>query len=327
MNPPLRTVFPFAHDEQFAHTYLLEGGRTAQFSWKMKLYYQLVRPILPLPLRHVLQKLVGKSRTVNENFIWEEAIDVLKRGLADPASLGQGVFEGGLSTAIVLTHDVEDLPGYQFIPEVIALEARYGFVSSWNIVPYKYAISSDVLALIAASGHELGIHGDNHDGKLFYSKQTFDGRVRLINQAIHKYQAVGFRSPMVHRNLAWMQALDIQYDASCFDYDPLQPQPGGVGVLWPFMAGKFVELPYTLPQDHDLFYMLKLRNVDVWKRKIDFIVRNNGMILLNTHPDYLKDADHLKLYEETLAYLADIPGAWRGLPRQMAAHWKASYGS
>lgn len=326
MTTQLRTIFPFAHDEKFAQTYLLEGGTTPSFSLKMKIYYTLVRPILPLPFRHLLQKLVGSAMTINDNFIWEEAIEILKGSLGDPGSLGRGVFKGNLSAAIVLTHDVEEQEGYKFIPKVIEIERKLGFVSSWNLVPHKYEINSEILSLIDQTGNEIGIHGYNHDGKLYFSKRIFDKRAVYINQALEKYRAVGFRSPMVHRNLSWLQSLNILYDSSCFDYDPLQPQPGGVGVLWPFIAGNFVELPYTLPQDHDLFYMLKLKSIDIWKRKVDFILKNNGMILLNTHPDYLKDGDHLKLYEEMLHYLNEIPAAWRCLPREMASFWKETYG-
>lgn len=84
-------------------------------------------------------------------------------------------------------------------------------------------MQTETLNIIRDAGHEIGIHGYNHDGKLYFSKEIFDYRVKYINEAIEKYGAVGFRSPMVHRNLEWLQQLNIEYDASCFDYDPYQP--------------------------------------------------------------------------------------------------------
>jgi hypothetical protein len=140
-----------------------------------------------------------------------------------------------------------------------------------------------------------------------------------INRALKRYGAVGFRSPQVHRNLEWLQRLDIAYDASCFDYDPYQPFPGGTGSIWPFVAGRFIELPYTLPQDHVLFYMLQQKNISIWKEKTKWLAGNHGMVLTLTHPDYLMEKDNLQHYEELLSFLRDLRDAWHCLPREMAA--------
>ncbi len=83
----------------------------------------------------------------------------------------------------------------------MTLNLSLGFKSSWNIVPYKYPIDKGIINYINDAGHEIGIHGYNHDGKLYYSEKIFNQRVPFINQAIKKYNAVGFRSPQVHRNL------------------------------------------------------------------------------------------------------------------------------
>ncbi|RJQ58012.1 MAG: hypothetical protein C4517_16020, partial [Stygiobacter sp.] len=224
--------------------------------------------------------------------------------------------------AVVLTHDVEEQHGFNFIPKVIELEEKYGFKSSWNIVPYKYKIDDGIINYIKQNGHEVGIHGYNHDGKLYYSEKIFNERVPYINEAINRYGAVGFRSPQVHRNLVWLQKLNIDYDASCFDYDPFQPFPGGTGSIWPFIAGKFVELPYTLPQDHTMFYVLKQKNISIWKNKADWVAKNRGVILALTHPDYLREKKHLNMYEELLKYLNTIDCAWYCLPSELASWWK-----
>ena len=49
----------------------------------------------------------------------------------------------------------------------------------------------------------------------------------------------------------------------------------------------FIELPYTLPQDHLLFVILREKNIDIWKRKLDWIAEKGGMALLNTHSGYM----------------------------------------
>jgi len=42
-----------------------------------------------------------------------------------------------------------------------------------------------------------------------------------------------------------------------------------------------VELPYSLPQDFSLFVIMRERNIDIWKIKLDWIVEKGGMALLH----------------------------------------------
>lgn len=299
-----------------------ERSLKIKFTFKQKIYYNYVRPIVSKTLRKKIQKRVSDNVSFLDNFINTGYVKtILSSG--QNWSILKSLYPGSFQSALIITHDVEEQDGFDYIPKLIEIDEKYGFKSSFNIVPYKYRIDKGIIDLIKENGSEVGIHGYNHDGKLYYSEKIFNERVPYINEAIKTYDAIGFRSPMVHRNIEWLQKLDIQYDASCFDYDPFQPFPGGVGSIWPFIAGKFVELPYTLPQDHTLFYVLKVKDISIWKNKVDWIVRNNGMALLLTHPDYLKDVQNMKLYEEFLDYLNSIQNSWRCLPKEMAVHWRA----
>lgn len=321
----LRVIPPLINtSDDVIVNYLLEKSNNIAFSAKKKFYYSYIRPIVPIRLRQKLQNRYHANVKHKENFIFDDLIKYVKDHF-DFNSLISSLYPDGFSSATILTHDVEEQHGFDFIPKIIELEEKQGFKSSWNIVPYKYKIDDSIIKLIQDSGHEIGIHGYNHDGKLYYSEEIFNYRVKFINEAIKKYNAVGFRSPQVHRNLLWLQRLDIQYDASCFDYDPFQPFPGGTGSIWPFIVGKFVELPYTLPQDHTLFYILKQKNIDIWKKKIDWLSKNHGMILALTHPDYLIDQKHIKLYEELLDYLNQVKNTWNCLPRDISNWWKNKF--
>lgn len=304
-----------------ARMYLSEHDFKMEFSPVQKFYYRAARPILPIPVRQWLQGRYSGVRECLPNFIWAELVELLKHDEGAWDAFIRSLYPGECRSAVILTHDVETQEGYDFIPKVIALERTYGFRSSWNIVPYKYTLHGEILELIRASGCEIGIHGYNHDGTLYLSEERFQKRARYINQALEEYGAVGFRSPQVHRDLRWLQALNVSYDASCFDYDPYQPFPGGTGCIWPFMAGKFVELPYTLPQDHVLFYILRKKDISIWKEKCKWLVENCGMILSLTHPDYLKERDYIHSYEELLAHLKEIPKAWHCLPHEMAGRY------
>ena len=311
--PPVQSI-----DKETALKFLTENNLEMRFSLKQKIYYNFLRPVLPVLLRQKIQERYHSQIKYKENFIDEEFVQILCNSLNGKKFIP---FPEPYETAVILTHDVEEETGFNFIPKVIELEESLGFKSSWNIVPYKYKIDSGIINLINESGHEIGIHGYNHDGKLYYSEKIFNKRVPLINDALKKYNAVGFRSPMVHRNLRWLQKLDIKYDASYFDYDPFQPFPGGTGCIWPFVAGKFVELPYTLPQDHTLFYALKKKDITIWINKINWLVKNNGMIIVLTHPDYLIKYSHLEMYKSLLLFLRNI-NAWFCLPNEMQSWWK-----
>ena len=248
-------------------TYLSEDDLQMRFSPIHKLYYRVVRPVTPLRLRHWLQRRYAQSVECKEQFIANDLVDLLKSDEAGWERFTGALYPKGYHTAIVLTHDVETQRGYDFIPKVIELERAYGFRGSWNIVAHKYKLYTEITDFIKATGNEIGIHGYNHDGTDYYSERRFLERAVHVNAALERYGAVGFRSPQGHRELRWLQHLNILYDSSCFDYDPYQPFPGGTGSIWPFIAGKFVELPYTIPQDHVLFYLLRKRDISIWKEK------------------------------------------------------------
>jgi hypothetical protein len=70
-----------------------------------------------------------------------------------------------------------------------------------------------------------------------------------------------------------------------YDTDPFEPQPDGMGTIFPcwvqdgLPAKGFVELPDTPSQDFTLFVLMKERNIDIWKKKIDWIIEKGGMAL------------------------------------------------
>lgn len=304
-----------------AGKYFLENNLNSGYTLKQKIYYDFVRPVTPLKLRKLLQQQYGSGIKYHENFINNEFIEFASQNEDLLSSINE-INHNGYSSAVVLTHDVEDENGMRNIPNVLALEEKYNFKSSWNFVPYKYQIDEGIIRLIQKSGHEIGIHGYNHDGKLFSSEKEFNNRVPYINAALKKYNAVGFRSPMVHRNLEWISRLDIFYDSSTFDYDPFQPFPGGNGFIWPFSYKTFIELPYTLPQDHTLFYVLKQSGIELWLKKIEWIIKHRGIVLILTHPDYLIEQNKLDLYENLLSYLSNLQDVWRCLPNEAAKWWQ-----
>lgn len=257
---------------------------------------------------------------------------------SDTPPPGWNGWPNGKKFAVLLTHDVELAQGQARCKQLMELEQECGFVSSYNFVPERYPDSPSVRKMLTDAGFEVGVHGLNHDGKLYASRKEFLRRAKRINAYIKQWNVVGFRSPAMHHNLDWIRDLNIEYDSSTFDTDPFEPQPDAAHTIFPFMVEAdrdrpgYVELPYTLAQDFTLFVLLQETTIDIWKKKVDWIASKGGMVLVNVHPDYMHfGTDKPKLgefsahfYRQLLHYIRDTykDQYWHVLPRELASFWK-----
>lgn len=308
------------------------GEDRYRISGLKSLYYAVARPLLPTWVRPLLRKVYHPSEEVGSILDWpiEDRYVRFQFGLIrrvmEQMQLRRlnvvGLWPDDKAFAFVLTHDVEGPSGHDFVRRVMDLEEKYGFRSSFNFVPEGYKVDRALLDDMRSRGFEVGVHGLKHDGRLFSSSDLFAERAQKINAYVEEWGAVGFRSPMTHRNPEWMQALNIDYDLSFFDTDPYEPMAGGSMSIWPYFIGKFVELPYTLMQDHRYLEVLEQRDADLWLQKVDFIEANYGMALLNSHPDYLLKPGGMAVYEALLANMADRRNCWHALPRDAADWWR-----
>jgi peptidoglycan/xylan/chitin deacetylase (PgdA/CDA1 family) len=240
--------------------------------------------------------------------------------------------------AVGLTHNVDTEKGQGTCHDLIDMEKKLGFRSSFHFVPEGYPVSSDIRRQLVKNGFEVGVHGLKHDGKLYSSKKCFQDMALHINRYLKDWESVGFRSPSMHHNLDWIGYLNIEYDASTFDTDPFEPQPDGMKTIFPFWVEGdaarrgYVELPYTLPQDFTLFVLMKEETIDIWKRKLDWIAEIGGMALILTHADYMSFSG-LKLgpeeypaeyYSQLLKYIkSKYDGQyWHAVPMDIARFWK-----
>lgn len=240
--------------------------------------------------------------------------------------------------ALVLSHDVDTQKGHDAIPSLIIIEKEYGFRSTFNIVPERYNVSKHMIDHIKEEGFEVNIHGLKHDGKLFKSRHIFNERAIKINQYLKQWNSSGFTAPSMICNPEWIHDLNINHSTCTFDTDPFEPQPMPSKTIFPFLvknkhSGKsYVELPYTLPQDHALFVILKETDIAIWKQKLKWIVGKGGMALLNTHPDYMRFDEKICSTEEYpesfyIEFLKHIISGyegqyWNALPSEIARFWK-----
>jgi hypothetical protein len=343
--PVLSLSSPVSCVEDLLHLVLGEAqfGRNHWELGKVKRFYYLVKPILGKGIINRVKKISSAlpkngfplGWPVEDRYVkfqWEVIRQVLL--LQSSSSLRFRKFWPGDSRfAFVLTHDIETSQGQKNAARIADLEEELGFRSSFNFVAERYALDQGLINDLRNRGFEIGVHGLKHDGKLFSSKSEFVRRAEKINQAFHDLGAVGFRSPLTHRNPEWMQFLNIEYDASFFDTDPYEPMPGGVMSIWPFQTGRFTELPYTLAQDVTLYHVLGERTPRLWLDKVRFIEKFMGMALAITHPDYLVEPELERIYVDFLRILCEGYGSptsgkyWHALPRDVARWWVKRSGS
>ncbi len=296
--------------------------------------YYFLKMFIPRPVQIYLRGMLIRQRMSRNKDIWP-----IDPNAAAPPINWQGWPEGK-KFALVLTHDVETKKGLEKCRALMDIEEKHGFRSSFNFVAGDYSVPEALLNEISTRGFEAGVHGLHHQGNIFRSSKVFEEQATKINQNLKKWNATGFRSPSMYHNLDWLHELNITYDASTFDTDPFEPQPDGVGTIFPFWVPGisnqhgYVELPYTLPQDFLLFIIMQQKNIDIWKKKLDWIVDNGGMALFISHPDYISfnSINHyekypVKYYEDFLTYIkTKYEGQyWHVLPKDIARFWSANY--
>jgi glycosyltransferase involved in cell wall biosynthesis len=293
----------------------------------------------------------------------------------------------GKQFAFVLSHDVESEVGVHNVKRLAELEMSLGFRSAFYFVPEgDYAVPADLRHWLTDHGFEVGVHDLYHDGKLYRSRGAFRAHATKINRYLMEWGAVGFRSGFMLRELDWLHDLNLAYDTSTFDTDPFEPQPEGVGTIFPFFVQSkapsrldvqgspsdlrpgsrplssedtrasdlvppvrgsdlsapgsaldvprfdvgrgYIELPYTLPQDSTLFLLFGERDAGIWLRKADWIAKHGGMVLVNSHPDYMdlgaknpRSSQYpVSHYAQLLESIRDAQAGdyWHALPREVA---------
>ncbi len=294
--------------------------------------YYFIKPMVPRRLQLRLRRSIALNKKAINRDIWPINQKIGEKPAGWPGWPENKRF------AFVLTHDVEGKEGISKCLQLAKIDEKFGFRSSFNFVAKDYQIPPDLLEHLRNNGHEIGVHGLTHRGNLFRSRRTFEKQSGTINEYLKKWGAVGFRCPSMFHHFEWIHDLDILYDASTFDTDPFEPQSDGVGTIFPFNVKKkdasnsYVELPYTLPQDHLLYVIMEEKTNSIWQTKLDWIAEKGGMVLLNVHPDYVHfnkgknpiDTYPVNLYISFLEYVSNrYKGQyWHAFPREVAAFVK-----
>ena len=274
-----RVYVPFDLEEAYSN-YVTEAwaeqGDVRKLSeGQLRLYYR-VKGLLPrefwLTLRRMFMR-IGKPPSF-PCWPFDRSVDRLLRFYALCLLLERGLDEapfvwfwpGTQQAALILTHDVESKAGLRLALELADLEAgaRISFMLQHRLA--RSTRSTRRSSRARSRGFEIGLHGLRHDRSLFSSRAEFERQLPGLPEG-GRLGARGFRSPATHRVIDWLDELPVDYDCCVPHSDPYEPQPGGCCKLWPFMLGRIVELPYTMPQDHTLFTLLRSRGASPWLRQ------------------------------------------------------------
>jgi hypothetical protein len=210
-----------------------------------------------------------------------------------------GFWRRGKSYALAVSHDVETQVGLEDgASRLVEVERELNIRSTWNIPSERYPLSSQLLTYLAKSG-EVGGHDTKHDGRLLFA--GYKGKVdRLIQckerlELLAKSDIRGFRSPLLQHSREILEAVaraGYKFDSSLPSWEALSPtslKPHGVGTIFPFSISGIVEVPVSLPQDHQLIRAGGLELGQAVDRLIDvskWVKGVGGACVLLIHPDY-----------------------------------------
>lgn len=232
---------------------------------------------------------------------------------------------------VILSHDIDTSGGFKNIPKFSKLEEERKIVSTWNIVAKHYKLDYEVLDKLYKRGHEIVLHGFNHDGKIaFLNKGKIKSRIRKCLKLIKKYKIKGFRSPalLVSKNLFEILSKSFNYDSSVADTEIFIPgsENRGCCSIFPFMKNSLLELPLTIPMDSTLLiWGYKPEEIyNLWVKKIKFIKKLGGLAVLTTHTDshFSGNQKMLKIYSKILDFIINDKDALILTANRVAEFWK-----
>lgn len=303
-----------------------------------RIYYNL-KPFIPKVVRMLVRSRLASKKRARVRKTWP-----IMPGSERPPDGWPG-WPNGRKFAVVLTHDIEGKAGLLKCRRLMHLEQDLGFRSSFGFIPEgSYDTPLALREDLTRNGFEVGVHDLQHDGRLYRSQTDFLRKADRINHYLSEWRAAGFRSGFMLRNLDWLHALNLKYDMSTFDTDPFEPQADGCHSIFPFFVSPgqrakkdfasrragYVELPYTLPQDSTLFFLLREKSPQLWLHKLDWVASHGGMVLVDTHPDYMafdkvtpqRFEYPVVFYEKLLQHIrTNYEGQyWHALPQEVANH-------
>jgi hypothetical protein len=242
----------------------------------------------------------------------------------------------GKTYALSVTHDVETKTGLESgALGLLEVEEPLQIRATWNIPSSRYSLSPVALERLLRNG-EIGAHDTKHDGRLaFLDTEAKTRRVASCMVGLRSVagQAIrGFRAPLLQHGGHLTKALanaGYEYDSSCPAWEILSPtslRPHGVGTIFPFFIDDILEVPVSLPQDHQLLRVVEQNpesTVDLLLELSKWIKGVGGACVLLTHPEYeFAMSQNQPEYKRLLEHFRSDPQCDIMTLREMSDWWK-----
>jgi len=289
--------------------------------------------VAPMRLRSLLMKRKAEGDSIN--FHDKLPLDALRFLLVN--SIEEIAHENlvrkmwnGKHYVCAITHDIDTCRGLKKAKYLKRLELKYDVPSAWYIPVKHYKLDLEIVQELSNHG-EVGAHGTKHDGKLVkLPREKMIDRLceaKQMLEEIIKNPIDGFRAPLLQCNAEFIQALNKAgyiYDCSVPNWEPNNPftmKPYGIGTVNLMEIYRIFEVPLTLPQDHQMLYVLGMtpkQTVDAWLELLDMVKEVGGICSILVHPDYkMAESDNLKIYEEFLNNIISDSNAWITIPKEI----------
>jgi peptidoglycan/xylan/chitin deacetylase (PgdA/CDA1 family) len=324
-------VLKFGFDPFSMHLSNLNEGfrnsRTSGLKQSALITYCSMPPLLRRGLRWIARryKMSGIRSLKNLGLLGVSSnvlIHLLERHLLQKGLIGKQ----NRSPLAIITHDVDtDFCQTEGREMVLSIEIDEEVHATWFFVPKSvhYSLDRRGVRSLIEEGHEIGMHGFSHDGRLALdnpaklTKQLRKGK-RILESTGAK--VVSFRSPWTLRSALLLRTLaseGFKVDSSYPDLDTLGMTGGLRGLSYNrpfrplFAENKSLleplplwEVPMTCPQDVQMVEDLRLAASDllrIWNYKAEFCKDFGGAFVLDTHPVHM--TKHLDEYAEILKTL------------------------
>jgi peptidoglycan/xylan/chitin deacetylase (PgdA/CDA1 family) len=318
------------------------GGIEDHPSWKFRLVSKLPRSYQSIP-KFIRERSLQSGRGLSE--ITEDRLSPVEClrtiFLASLVKVSGpirkiGFWRRGKSYALLVTHDVETHEGLEKgAPRILRVERDLEIRSTWNIPSDRFLLSPETVRALGDSA-EIGGHDTKHDGRLLLV--DMEAKARRLTDCREKLEKLtnrpvrGFRAPLLQHSSELVAAVakaGFGYDSSCPSWEILSPtslQPHGVGSIFPFEVSGILEIPVSLPQDHQLIRVAgqnPSEAVDTLLRLSRWIRRLGGPCVLLVHPDYeLGMVEWESEYRRLLEYFASDATCDIMTLGQMADWWQ-----
>ncbi|OJY78620.1 polysaccharide deacetylase [Rhizobium sp. 60-20] len=216
---------------------------------------------------------------------------------------------------------------------ILGLFDRYGVKASFYVPAVVAEFDPDLLPVLLAAGHEIGLHGYFHelvrDIRADEFSAALDGSLELFKRQTGRLP-VGFRSPaweMTPHMLAEIKARGLAYDSSLMGFDH------------PYDIDGVVEIPVQWALDDAIFYKFEGSGnerwapasgravLEDWLAEWRALHRFGGLFTLTVHDWISGRAQRIAGLEKLLEAMTAETGAWIATAAEIAGHHASSVNS